>query len=119
MKSAQDDHRKLVDKEYFGAPECYRQEFRDAINKRIVVKGMWPTEALLAGGGSVYRVKADPKVWGEGGYNPLAVMRAQCINPDESRIEIDFLNSWQFSSGEVRKFTVRFEHGFVTEIEEV
>ena len=119
MKSIQDDHRSLVAEKYRESPECYRQEFRNAIDKRVVVKGMWPTEAFLAGGGGVYRVKADPKIWGERGYNPLEVMRAQCANPDESRIEIDFRNFWQFSSGEVRKFTVRFEHGFVTEIEEV
>src|SRR5690606_16358409 len=106
MKMTQEEHQKLVDKEFLGAPECFRKEFRDSINKRVVIKGMWPTEALLAGGGGIYRVKADPKNW-ERGANPMMVMKAQCTSPDESKIEIDFQNAYQFSDGEVRKFTVR------------
>lgn len=49
----QENYRDMVDREYILAPEYYRQEFIDSINKRVVVQGMWPTEALLAGGGGV------------------------------------------------------------------
>ncbi len=106
------DHNKLVDKRYAEDSECFREEFRESIYKRVVVKGMWPAEAFLAGGGGIYRVKADPKKWEKRAY-PRLVMKAQCTDPDDSEIEIDFRNSSQYSGGVVRKFTVRFENGVV------
>ena len=114
---AQEYHKKLVDKRYAEDPECFREAFRESIYKRVVVKGMWPAEAFLAGGGGIYRVKADPKKWEKRAY-PRLVMKAQCTDPDDSEIEIDFRNPSQFSGGVVRKFTVRFENGVVTEIKE-
>jgi uncharacterized linocin/CFP29 family protein len=117
MKTTQEDHRALVDKEYSEAPECYREKFRESIYSRKVVEGMWPTEALLAGGGGLYRVKADEKKW-EKGSNPMIVLKAQCTEPDNSEIEIDFQNSYQFTDGVVKKFTTRFEKGIAVEIKE-
>ncbi len=117
MRVTQEDHKKLVDKRYAEDSECFREAFRESIYKRVVVKGMWPAEAFLAGGGGIYTVKADPRKW-ERGANPMRVMRAQCTDPDDSEIEIDFRNASQYSGGVVRKFTVRFEHGVVTEIKE-
>lgn len=117
MSVTKEDHRSLVDKEYLGAPDCFREEFRESIYNRVVVEGMWPTEALLAGGGGIYRVKADPKKW-ERGANPMLVMKTQCTDPDDSKIEIDFQNSYQFPDAVVRKFTVRFEQGLLIEIKE-
>jgi hypothetical protein len=117
MRMTQEEHNNFVDKEYFGAPECFREEHRRSIYERKVIKGMWPTEALLAGGGGIYRVTADPKKW-KIGSNPMSVMKAQCTDPDESKIEIDFQNSYQFADGVVRKFTVQFENGIITEIKE-
>lgn len=46
---AQEAHNKLVDREYAKASECLREAFRESIYKRVVVKGMWPAEAFLAG----------------------------------------------------------------------
>ena len=80
MNIAQKAHNKLVDKRYAEDSECFREAFRESIYKRVVVKGMWPAEAFLAGGGGIYRVKADPKKW-ERGANPMLVMKAQCTDP--------------------------------------
>ncbi|MCB2261718.1 MAG: hypothetical protein LGR52_02075 [Candidatus Thiosymbion ectosymbiont of Robbea hypermnestra] len=117
MKLTEEEHHALVDKEYSEVPECYREKFRESIYIRKVVEGMWPTEVLLAGGGGLYRVKADDKKW-EKGSNPMVVMKAQCTEPDNSEIEIDFQNSYQFAAGDVRKFTVRFKNGIAVEIKE-
>lgn len=104
-----------VDQSFSRAPKHYREQFREAIRTRKVELGMWPTEVLLAAGGGVYRVKADPKIW-EKNSDPLKVMRAQSISPDESEIEIRFQNSWQFEGGIPTKFIVNFKHGVVTDI---
>jgi len=117
MSVEQNVHESLVDDEYLAAPHLYRRAFRDAIRKRRVVKGMWPTEALLAAGGGVYRVKADPSKWVKG-TNPMQVILAQCTHPDNSLIEIVFQNFYQFPCGTLKKFTACFENGLVTEIKE-
>ncbi len=113
----QEEHKKKVDKRYAEDSVCLREAFRESIYKRVVVKGMWPAEARLAGGLGVSRVKADPKKWKKGTHRTF-VMKAQCTDPDDSIIEIDFQNAFQFSGGVVRQFTARFEKGVVTEIKE-
>lgn len=109
-------HIDLVQKKYQESPTLFRNEFRDFIEKRVVVKGMWPTEALLAGGGGVYKIKADPAIW-EKNSDPFDVMNAQCVNPDNSQIEIAFKNHWQFQGGVNSGFVVRFSNGVVVDIE--
>jgi hypothetical protein len=75
----------FVDQNFSRAPKYYREQFREAIITRKVVLGMWPTEVLLAAGNGVYRVKADPKIWKKNS-NPIDVMKAQGISPDESEV---------------------------------
>ena len=76
---------------------------------------MWPTEAFLAGGGGIYRVKADKNVWPDK-YDPIHVMQSQSIKQDESEIVIQFCNKSQFSSENEIIFQVIFEHGIVNDI---
>ena len=67
--------------------------------------------------GGVYKVKSDESVWPKGS-NPMEVMRAQSLAPDDSDIKITFQNSQQFENGQLRKFMVCFDHGVVTDIKE-
>lgn len=112
-----DKHIATVTENYNNAGDYFRVEFKDAIIKRVVSIGMWPTEALLAGGGGIYRVKADENHWAKNS-NPMQVMRAQSLNPDESSIEIDFYNDYQFGKETPQKFTAYFECGICVEIKE-
>lgn len=112
-----DVHVSLVNENYTNATEYFRSEFREAILQKQVVKGMWPTEALLAGGGGSYRVNADEKVWSKNS-NPMDVMRAQSLKPDNSQIEIVFFNCYQFAQNKHCKFTAFFTRGVCTDIKE-
>ena len=107
-----------VEQNYNKSPQYYREEFRDLIKSRRVALGMWPTEALLAAGGGIYKVKADPKKW-QKNSNPIEVMKAQSISPDDSEIEIRFHNSWQFDGNFSANFVVHFKHGVATDILEI
>lgn len=111
------DHKKEVDNQYYNCPEYYREEFRDDVECGKVVLGMWPTEALLAGGGGIFRVDADPLKW-DSNYDPVIVMKSQCQFPDESKIEIDFQNHSQGGDKLIRKFTVQFVKGVAKTIKE-
>ena len=101
-----------VEENYKSNPEYYRNEFKSHIIDGKIVKGMWPTEALLAGGGGTYRVKADKNVWPENS-DPIRVMQRQSINQDESEISIQFCNKSQFSSNKDVIFEVIFKTGIV------
>lgn len=79
---------------------------------------MWPTEALLAGGGGIYKVKADEKIWPKGS-DPLKVMQAQSTEPDDSAIEITFKNSWQFEGYGTSIFVVTFKNGLAVDIKNI
>lgn len=107
-----------VAKNYSDSPQYFRKEFREAINNRKVVIGMWPTEALLAGGGGVYKVRADGHFWPKGS-DPFEVLKAQSIRPDNTEIEIVFENNFQFQSAKTCKFSVRFKNGLVVNIEKI
>lgn len=92
-------------------------EISASINERKVIIGMCPLQAQAAAGKiGRYRVMADPDIWKNGGH-PLKVIQAQCSNPDNSVITLDFKNSTQFNSLEDIAFKVKFEKGKVTLIE--
>lgn len=110
-------HVDVVNENYLVNKDFYREEFKSEILNRRVVKGMWPTEAMLAGGAAIYKVKADEKVW-PSGSDPFNVMRAQCFNPDDSGIEMSFNNCHQFESLIPCRFVVVFKNGIVAEIKE-
>ena len=110
-------HMSLVSENYKDAPEYFCSKFREDILQGKIVKGMWPTETLLAGGGGVYKVKEDVNVWSKGS-NPMEVMKAQSLKPDNSAIEITFQNSNQFIQDKPCKFTVFFGQGVVVDIKE-
>jgi hypothetical protein len=99
-----------IEENYKSSPEYYREKYKSYIFDGKIVKGMWPTEALLAGGGGTYRVKADKNVWPENS-DPIRVMQSQSINQDGSEITIQFCNKSQFSSDEDVIFEVIFKMG--------
>lgn len=101
-----------VEENYRSSPEYYREKYKSYIIDGKIVKGMWPTEALLAGGGGIYRVKADKNVWPENS-DPIRVMQRQSIKQDGSEITIQFCNKSQFSSDEDVIFEVIFKRGIV------
>nr|VFK19799.1 MAG: hypothetical protein BECKLFY1418C_GA0070996_10639 [Candidatus Kentron sp. LFY] len=115
--SVDKEHTAVVIKNYKETPEYFRPKFRESIMQRKVVIGMWPTEALLAGGGGIYRVKADKNFWPKNS-DPMQVMRDQSLHPDNSHIEITFHNTHQFSQDKLRKFTAYFEQGMCVEIKD-
>jgi hypothetical protein len=110
-----ENHIDIVEKEYKFHKKYYREKYKESILQQKIVKGMWPTEAFLAGGGGIYRVKADRNVWPERS-NPIRVMQRQSIQQDESEITIQFCNTSQFSSNNIIIFEVIFENGIVNNI---
>lgn len=96
-------------------PETVRDEFREAVLRGVVMPGMTPFEAKLAGGAFAYQVKVDPAVWPENA-NPLAVLWAQSERPDASYIRMSFKNRSQFSTATATAFAVVFDHGRAKEI---
>lgn len=109
------EHKDYVEREYKTHKKYYRDKYKESILQKIIVKGMWPTEAFLAGGGGTYRVKADKNVWSESS-NPISVMQMQSIKPDESEIIIQFCNKSQFSSENDIVFEVIFKMGIAENI---
>jgi hypothetical protein len=103
---------KYIENNYKLDPKHYREKYKDYIIQGKIVEGMWPTEALLAGGGGTYRVKADKNVWPENS-DPIRVMQNQSIKQDESEIIIQFCNKSQFSSENDVIFEVIFKMGTV------
>lgn len=98
-------------------PNSYRKEFEDDIEKGVIVLGMTPFEAKLAGGAFYYNVQADPTVWKEHS-NPMQVMWAQSDTPDNSQIEMIFQNETQ-DKGILTKFQVNFNKGLVAQINNI
>jgi hypothetical protein len=107
-----------VNQNYKQNPEYFRTEFKESILNKKVLLGMWPTEALLAGGGGSYRVKADEKVWPVN-TNPMQIIQAQSLKPDNSHIEIGFYNDHQFDKEIACKFRATFEQGICIDIKEI
>lgn len=96
-------------------PDAVRDEFREAVLRGVVMPGMTPFEAKLAGGAFAYQVKVDSAVWPEKA-NPLAVLWAQRERPDASLIRMNFKNCTQFSTATATAFSVVFDHGRAKEI---
>ena len=96
-------------------PNSYRKEFEDDIERGVIVLGMTPFEAKLAGGAFYYKVQADSAVWKEHA-DPMQVMWAQSNNPDNSEIEMTFQNMTQNNSC-LTNFKVLFKDGMASSIE--
>lgn len=93
------------------------QEHPDKINAAMkekilmqIVEGMTPAEAFFAGGQFTYRIQADRKIW-PAGTNPLDVMAAQILHPDDSEISMFFQNDTQFPEEGLKGFCVDFIKG--------
>lgn len=97
-------------------PELFPEARRDAIRKGVVIVGMAPFEARLAGGAFAYKVIADKAKWPDG-IDPLKVMWAQSMQADDSEIWMIFRNDTQFSEGNDVSFKVHFEKGCAVSVE--
>lgn len=97
-------------------PECFPENRRTAVLKGIIELGMTPFEAKLTAGTFTYRVIADPTHWPEHS-DPINVMWAQSVSPDNSEIWMTFKNMTQFSNRAEQIFRVHFTHGKAVEIE--
>jgi hypothetical protein len=76
----------------------------------MVLIGMTPFEARLAGGAFAYKVVADKTKWSEQS-DPLKVMWAQSMQADDSEIWMTFKNLSQFPGSNDTVFRVYFERG--------
>lgn len=97
-------------------PELFPENRRQSILNGVVVLGMTPFEARLAGGAFTYKVVADKAKWPENS-DPLKVMWAQSVHADDSEIWMTFNNSSQFSDTNETTFRVYFERGCAVKIE--
>lgn len=113
VQSASDD----MEKVFKDHPEKFSAEMIAAYRAHRIIEGMDPYLASKAGGAFQYRVDADHK-WPKA-TDPLRIIFAQAMHPDDSKIWMTFENSTQFpAQGQVR-FAVIVEHGVVTRIEPV
>ena len=99
-------------------PELFPEDRRQSILDGVVLIGMTPFEARLAGGAFAYKVVADKTKWSEQS-DPLKVMWAQSMQADDSEIWMTFKNSSQISGGNETTFRVYFEHGRAVRIEKL
>lgn len=99
-------------------PELFPENRWSSILDGVVLIGMTPFEARLAGGAFVYRVAADKEKWPEHS-DPLTVMWAQSVQADNSEIWMTFKNSSQFIGGNKATFQVYFERGHAVKIEKM
>lgn len=99
-------------------PDLFPEERRSSVLDGVVLIGMTPFEARLAGGAFNYRVVADPSKWPKHS-DPLKVMWAQSIQADDSEIWMMFRNTSQFSEEKNIPFRVCFEKGCVVRIEKM
>ncbi|AON56071.1 hypothetical protein [Herbaspirillum seropedicae] len=97
-------------------PELFPEDRRQSILEGVVLIGMTPFEARLAGGAFAYKVVADKAKWSENA-DPLKVMWAQSMQADNSEIWMTFKNSTQFPGGKDTTFRVYFEHGRALKVE--
>jgi hypothetical protein len=97
-------------------PEHFPEHRRSAILRGVVEFGMTPFEAKLAGGAFAYMVIADPARWPEHS-DPMNVMWAQSVSPDNSEIWMTFKNMTQFPGQADRMFRVYFEQSKAMKIE--
>lgn len=99
-------------------PEYFPEKRRSSILNGIVTLGMTPYEAKLAGGAFFYAVTADKSKWPDGS-DPLDVMWAQSMNPDNSEIKMTFKNASQFPKKDETSFCVYFKNGHAIKIEKL
>lgn len=99
-------------------PELFPEDRRQSILDGVVLVGMTPFEARLAGGAFAYKVVADKAKWPEHS-DPLKVMWAQSMQADDSEIWMTFKNSSQFFDGKEVTFQVYFGRGRAIRIEEL
>ena len=97
-------------------PEFFPEDRRQSILDGVVLIGMTPFEARLAGGAFAYKVVADPLRW-PANADPYKVMWAQSMLPDKSEIWMIFNNSTQFLGDGECKFRAYFEQGYASKIE--
>jgi hypothetical protein len=99
-------------------PELFPEDRRQSVLDGVVLIGMTPFEAKLAGGAFAYKVVADKAKWPEHS-DPFKVMWAQSMQADNSKIWMTFKNNSQFFEGGETAFRVHFEHGRAVEIEKI
>ena len=99
-------------------PELFPEDRRESILDGVVLIGMTPFEARLAGGAFAYKVVADKTKWPEHS-DPLKVMWAQSMQADNSEIWMTFKNLSQFPDGNEMSFRVYFEHGHAVRVEKL
>lgn len=99
-------------------PELFPEDRRQSILDGVVLLGMTPFEARLAGGAFAYKVVADKTKWPEQS-DPLKVMWAQSMQPDNSEIWMTFMNSTQLPGGKENSFQVSFQNGHAVKIEQL
>jgi hypothetical protein len=99
-------------------PELFPENRRPSILLGVVILGMTPFEARLAGGSFAYKVVADKARWSENS-DPLKVIWAQSMQADNSEIWMTFKNSSQFQCDDDASFRVYFEHGCAVRIEKL
>jgi hypothetical protein len=99
-------------------PDLYPKAMREDIIKGTVPLGMAPYAAYLAAGAFYYKVVADTAIW-RSGTDPMQVMWAQTLKPDQSEIWMNFKNKTQFSSTQDIQFRVYFKNGRSIKIEKL
>jgi hypothetical protein len=87
---------------------------QEAILEQKVILGMTPYEADLAAGSFRYGVQADPK-WPRD-TDPLRIIYAQSLEPDNSKIFMIFETDTQFTREGKTAFRVDFEQGLAVKI---
>lgn len=99
-------------------PELFPEDRRQSILNGVVVLGMTPFEARLAGGAFTFKVVVDKSRW-PSNADPYKVMWAQSMFPDDSEIWMTFRNSTQFVGLGDIQFRVYFEKGHAKYIEKL
>lgn len=116
--SSENEHKLYVEEMFKKYPQIFPEDRRKFILKGIVTKGMTPFEAKLAGGEFFYSVKADQRKWPKNS-DPLKVMWAQSMQPDDSEIWMTFKNNSQFMEQGKVSFRVYFKQGTALKIEKL
>lgn len=99
-------------------PDLFLEKYHQLILNGQIVIGMSPFEAKLAGGAFIFKVIADSTIWPDHA-DPLKVMWAQSIKPDNSKIWMTFKNHSQYPNENPRTFRVHFSKGKAIEIEKL
>ncbi|ACA13139.1 hypothetical protein [Xylella fastidiosa] len=117
-KMIPDEDREYAESMFKEHPEIFPKERRSSILHGIILLGMTPFEAKLAGGAFFYKVTADTSRWPEHS-DPMKVMWAQSIKPDNSEIWMTFKNAYQFPGEGDIPFRVHFKKGHAVNIEKL